>query len=645
MNDQVQTAPPNSGTSVRGKTLPELLYDACARYENPRFMNQPVGGAWKPFSLDDFRRQAEETALGLQALGLQRGDRVAFFMESDVYFGLADMGCLIAGIVNVPIYLTHAEEAVQFVIEHSESRAVFASNMEGVRRLTPLLSETPRVETVIVAQSAEEMEAEAHLPEHVDLLALDELCARGRQRLDEDGGAIQALRAKIAPDDLATIIYTSGTTGQPKGVMLSHENISHNALTAFSGLKGYRGGPDGEVVISFLPLTHIFARALHYGYVAHGTSVYFTSPDDLGEDLKKVRPTIFATVPRVLEKVYGSIRKKAASMQGVKKTLLNWALHLAGQYEIGRSLPLSYRLKLKVADKLVFSKWREALGGRLKYAVVGGAAMSSGLTNIFAAAGITCLQGYGLTETSPVISFNRPDCNRPGTVGVPLPDVEVRIAEDGEILTRGPHVMKGYYKSEEQTRRTIDEDGWLHTGDIGEFTEDGFLRITDRKKDLFKLSTGKYVMPSPLENRLMTEPLVEQAIVVGEGKKFCSALLFPDHDALAILAGTKGLDAEAPAEELIKTPEIIVRYRELVEQANQGMDHWSTIKRFALIPDHLTPENEMLTPTLKVKRRALNEKYGDHIQALYSDMEQQWKTLNKSVLVAPGAEVRQKAPA
>ena len=644
MTDQVQTAPPDSGISVRGKTLPELLYDACERYENPRFMNQPVSEGWKPFSLGAFRSQAEEIALGLQALGLHRGDRAAFFMESDVHFGLADMGCLIAGVINVPIYLTHAEEAVQFVIKHSESRAIFASNMEGVRRLTPLLSETPKVETVIVAQPAEEGEADVHLPDQVDLLSLEELCARGRRRLGEDRGVIQALRDEISPDDLATVIYTSGTTGQPKGVMLSHENISHNALTAFSGLKGYQGGPDGEVVISFLPLTHIFARTLHYGYVAHGTSVYFTSPDDLGEDLKKVRPTIFATVPRVLEKVYGSIRKKAASMKGVRKMLLNWALHLAAQYEIGGSFPLSYRLKLKVADKLVFSKWREALGGRLMYAVVGGAAMSADLTNTFAAAGITCLQGYGLTETSPVISFNRPDHNQPGTVGVPLPDVEVRIAEDGEILTRGPHVMKGYYKDEEQTRQTIDEEGWLHTGDIGEFTEDGFLRITDRKKDLFKLSTGKYVMPSPLENRLMTEPLVEQAVVVGEGEKFCSALLFPDHDALATLAGTRGLDAEAPAEELIKAPEVIARYQDLVEQANQGMDHWSTIKRFALIPDHLTPENEMLTPTLKVKRRALNEKYEDHIQALYSDMGQR-KTLKKSMLVAPEAKARQKTPA
>ena len=631
MTNQVQTAPPDSGISVRGKTLPELLYDACERYENPRFMNQPLEEDWKPFSLDAFRQHSEETALGLLDLGLERGDKAALFMESDVYFGIADMGCLLAGVINVPVYLTHADKAVGYLIEHSESRAVFVSDIEGAKRIASVLSSnTLEVRYVVFAKPLSDDDVLPAMPDGVELLSLSELRQRGRK--NDKPHAIRALRDQIAPSDLATIIYTSGTTGQPKGVMLSHENISHNALTAFSGMKEYEGGPDGEVVISFLPLTHIFARTLHYGYLAHGTSVYFTSSDDLAENLKKVRPTIFATVPRVLEKVYETIRRKAATLEGVQKRLLNWSLDLAHQYDMNRAMPMSYRLQRTVADALVFRKWRAALGGRIKYVVVGGAALSAELTNTFAAAGVTCLQGYGLTETSPVITFNRPDNNGPGTVGTPLPDVEARIAEDGEILTRGPHVMKGYYKDEELTRETIDKEGWLHTGDVGEFTEDGFLRITDRKKDLFKLSTGKYVMPSPLESRLGSEPLVAQAVAIGEGHKFCAALIFPDHDALSSYAQTVGLDGDHPADKLIAEPRVIERYREIVEAANSGLDHWSTVKRFALIPDRLTVENELLTPKLSVKRHKLKDMYGKHMEALYRDIERQ-EPLDGAMLV------------
>ena len=645
MSSKIFTGPPDSGTPVLGKTLPDLLYDADAQYDNPQFLNQPTDGTWEPLSLSAFREHAEEAAVGLLTLDLHRGDRVALFMESDVHFCVADMGCLIAGLIDVPIYLSHADEAIEFVLTHSEARAIVVSDAERLSQLAPVLEDTPAVKTVIVAQPSHGDMYSIKLPGHVQVLSMEELREQGRAVMERDEATLAALREQIAPQDLATIIYTSGTTGEPKGVMLTHENISYNALTAFSGMKGYVPGPDGETIISFLPLTHIFARMLHYGYLSQGTSVYFTTADDLGEDLKRVRPTIFAAVPRVLEKVYGSILKKASSLEGVQKRILNWALDLAAQYEIGGSFSTWYRTQLAVADRLVFRKWREALGGRLKFAVIGGAALSEDLTNTFAAAKIDCLQGYGLTESSPVIAFNRPEDNRPGTVGVPLPKVEVKIAEDGEILTRGPHVMKGYYRNEERTREAIDDAGWLHTGDIGEIDEDGFLRITDRKKDLFKLSTGKYVMPAPLENRLMTHPLIEQAVVVGEGNKFCSALLFPDEDALAVYASSKGLDAGQGGKELLKEPAVIRRYEELVEEANRGMDHWSTIKRFALIPEHLTVENDMLTPTLKVKRRKLYDRYEGHIQRLYTDMGHQ-AFVESSVLVAPEVQnMKEKAPA
>lgn len=614
MANRIHTAPPDSGRAVLGKTLPDLLYEACDRYSNPQALNQLRGDGWIPMSLDDFRAQSEDVALGLRGLNLGRGDRVALFMESDVPFCIVDMACLIGGLIDVPIYLTHASEALHYVIDHAEAKALVVSNLALLAQIAPVLRDTPSIETVVVGE-LEPGGMVPMLPERIQLATLKEIRAEGRAARASDPERLGALRAQIQPQDVATIIYTSGTTGKPKGVVLSHENISFNALTAFSGLQDYRSGE--EVGASFLPLTHIFARALHYGYLATGSTVYFTRPDRLSKDLQRIRPTFFATVPRVLEKVYGRILERATTMKGAQKRILNWAIDLARKYDLGEEPGGIYKLQLNLADKLVYAKWRDALGGRVKYIISGGAALSGDLANLFAAAGIYILQGYGLTETSPVITYNRPDYNRAGTVGVPLPDVEVKIADDGEILTRGPHVMQGYFRNEEKTEEVIDDNGWFHTGDIGEFTEEGYLRITDRKKDMFKLSTGKYVVPQPLENRLVTEPLVGQAVVVGSGYKFCTALIFPEEDTLRTFASSHGIDAALPLEQLVKEPVVLARYQELVDQANTGMDHWTTIKRFTLVPDQLTIENGMLTPTLKVKRSRVREAYADQIQALY----------------------------
>ena len=622
MAQDIYTAPPGSGTVVRGKTLPEILYEAHEQYENPEAFNQYTGEDWTPLSLGDFRVQAEETALGLLDLGLERGDHVALFMESDTYFCLADMGCLIAGLIDVPIYLSHAPEQIRFVLDHSEAKAVFVQNPKRLDQVAPLLEDIPAIKLVVVAEPGEPA-ALPDLPDRVTLLTMEDVRERGRAVTEDRDGDIADLRAQIQPDDLATIIYTSGTTGQPKGVMLSHENISFNALTAFSGLEGYEPGPDGEVALSFLPLTHVFARTLHYGFVSRGTSVYFIHPDDLVKALPKVRPTVFATVPRLLEKVYAGIQEKIMQMTGLQKSIGTWSLGLARQFELGQEPSILYEIKRSVADALVFRRWRDALGGRLKYVVVGGAALSADLANIFAAAGITALQGYGLTETSPVISYNRPERNRAGTVGEPLPGVEVKIASDGEILTRGPHVMKGYFKAADKTDEVLESDGWFHTGDIGDFTDDGFLRITDRKKDLFKLSTGKYVMPQPIENKLSSEPLVEQAVVIGSDRKFCAALIFPTESALRSQLQSMGLDADAPLDELLRLPEVKQLYQELVDKANEGMDHWSTVKRFALLSQPLTVESGLLTPTMKVKRPKVRDAFLDEIQALYDEAERE----------------------
>ncbi|MDX1546446.1 MAG: long-chain fatty acid--CoA ligase [Rhodothermales bacterium] len=615
----IHTAPPASGEAILGRTLPQLLDDACERFTSPRAFNQPgADGGWTPISLDAFRRSADETALGLHAMGLDRGDPIGFYLESDAHFCIADMGCLIGGFVDVPIYLSSADDVIAYVLDHAGCRAVFVTNGDRLAEIAGLLPQAPRVRHVIVAEPSEE--GAVRLPEGVELWSLESVRAEGRARMEADPEAAAALRAAIEPNDLATIIYTSGTTGRPKGVMLTHENISYNALTAYSGLEGYRPGPDGETVLSFLPLTHIFARTLYYGALAYGSPIYFTTPADLVEALQHVRPTTFATVPRVLEKVYARIQEKTLEATGMKRMLGEWALRKAQTYELGqeRSGPGFW-----LADRLVYAKWRAALGGNVRFVIAGGAALHPDLANVFGAAGVPVLQGYGLTETSPVITYNRPGRNRAGTVGLPMPGLEVAIADDGEILTRGPHVMQGYYREPEKTAEVLDADGWFHTGDIGTFTDEGYLKITDRKKSLFKLSTGKYVMPQPLEIRLGSEALIEHGIVVGSGRKYCAALLFPDEDALRAWARSQGVPADGPIAALLREPQVVARYEALVDRANEGMEPWSTIKRFVLVPDHLTVENEMLTPTLKVKRPKVRERFAKHIEALYDETKRE----------------------
>lgn len=626
MEYDVYTAPPGTGSPHLGKTLPQLMYEAAERYRNLRALNQPQGETWKPFSLEDLRRHAEELAVGLTQLGLDRGDRVALYMESDVYYCILDMGCLVAGIVDVPIYLTHADDQIEYVITHSEAAAIAVSDPGHLDDIAGVLERCPSVKYVIIAEGIEQEDV-PQLSGEIDVLTMASVRDLGRRRMHDEEGVVKRLLDRLSAHDLATIIYTSGTTGRPKGVMLSHENITYNALTAFSGMHDYRTGADGETAISFLPLTHIFARTLHYGFLYHGTSVYFTTPDHLTRDLPRVRPTMFLTVPRVLEKVYGKVLERITEMNGVKRALANWALSVGEDYDHGESPAGAYKMKLGAADRILFHRWRSALGGRIRYIISGGAALSEKLTKLFGAAGIDVLQGYGMTETSPVITFNRPGRNRAGTVGEPMPGLEVAIAEDGEILTRGPHIMQGYYKDTERTEETIDADGWLHTGDIGEFSDDGYLRITDRKKDLFKLSTGKYVMPQPLENRLTMHPLIEQAVVVGSGYKYCTALLFPDEEKMRVFARSRGIDGDRPVEDLVATPVLQQRFRRLVEDANKGMDHWSRIKRFRIVPTHLTPESGMLTPTLKIRRRHVQEAFEEQIEAMYTDEKQDTSTV------------------
>ena len=694
--------PSKSVEAILGRTLPSLVEEA--RPPNDRAFNQWQDTGWQ--SQDDraFIDAVEEVALGFLALSLKKGDRVALLMHSDIRFCMVDLGCLLANLIDVPIDLTQTIENIVFAIQHSEAKALVVSNLDLLSQIAPYLQDVPQLKTAVVAgvpanwqqvrdsftfcQSSRDGDdvkedpatvglslpqffshpkperMQPNFPRCMEIFSLEEIRARGQTHKDEINR--QQLRSALAAE-VATLIYIPESTGRLQGVMLTHENLSFNALAAFTGLPDLKLGAE-EVVLSFLPLTHVFSRSLLYGHINYGHSIYFTNPNRAIEHLQEVQPTLFATVPLLLEKVYSQILKessKQAKLLGKKHKrrqaidaagrrswhssltlhffksrdrlcrcplgnrfefleqmltpmVASWALNLAKQYELGQQPKGWYALQLKLADRLVFCKWRAVFGGRIKYLLSGGAALKAEITNLFAAAGITVLQGYGLTETSAAIAFNRGSYNRAGTVGVPVPGVEIAIAEDGEILVRGPCVMQGYYKNPEATQKALDADGWFHTGDLGEFTEDGFLKITGLKKSLFKLSTGKYVTPVPLESKLEQSPLVAKAIAVGAERKFCAMLIFPNLDVLHEKLRLIGLNL--PTAELLKHPCIFPLYQTLVDEANCHLPYWSTVRRFAIVNATLTVENGMLAPTGEVRRAKILEAFAPEIEALYEDI-------------------------
>lgn len=613
MADRINIAKKVGKESWLGRTLPSLIFHTKAVYPNDSAFMQFEKGSWEPFSTDRFIDLSEEFAVGLLASGLQPGDRVALYLESDVYFCITDMSCLMAGLVDVPIYLTHSAETIRYVLGHADAQTIVVSDGARLKELSEALDGSTSVHTIVVID-ANATSQRGDLPSIIQLKSFDEVCQLGKAQLARKSELGRELCDRVEPSDLATIIYTSGTTGLPKGVMLTHENISSNALMAYAGMVGYRSGAGGEVMLSFLPLTHVFARTLYYGALAHGTSIYFSHPDRIVADLASVRPTILPTVPRVLEKVYARIVARTDAMGGLAGKIARWGLSRAQATKANGAGVLH-----KAADKLVYQKWRDILGGKMRFVISGGAALNAGIAGVFAQAGITILQGYGLTETSPVIAFNRPNANRLGTVGQALDFVELKIADDGEIVTRGPHIMAGYFKDPQKTKEVIDESGWFHTGDIGHLSEDGFLTITDRKKDLFKLSTGKYVTPQLLETAISSHPLVDQSVVVGDGHKFAAALLFPNGEHIRILAKSMGITSSMELKDLIENEKIVRVFDQIVAKANQNVPHWSTIKRFRIVLGELSVENALLTPTLKVKRAVVIQKYADVIHSIYQD--------------------------
>ena len=557
------------------------------------------GGTWRPYSTQQVLDTAEQLAMGLLALGIRPGDKVALASTNRSEWCLVDQALLRIGAINVPLYPTSSAADYAYVLHHSGARILFAGDKDILAKGLEARAEARNIEHVFSFDA---------LPGSRDWKEL--LTGHTEQR-----ALLEQCKAAVKPEQLASIIYTSGTTGRPKGVMLTHNNILSNVQASFERLP-----VDSQArTISFLPLCHIYERMLMYLYLRTGVSIYFQPTlDDLGDRIREVKPHVFTAVPRLLEKIYARIMAKGEELTGVKRKLFFWALRLGERYDVKSPGPW-YDLQLAIARKLIFSKWQEALGGQVRCVASGSSALQVRLARIFNAAGIPLMEGYGLTETSPVVRVNdaRNDGLRFGTVGKPISNVQVRIAADGEILCKGPNVMIGYYNEPELTREVLDADGWFHTGDIGELTPEGFLRITDRKKEMFKTSGGKYVAPQLIENRLKSSRLVEQVIVIGEYRKFPAALIVPNFDALQERCTQGGIPFTDRAS-AVKDPRVIACFKNAVDMVNKDLGHWEQIKKFALLDQEFTIDGGELTPKLSLRRKAILEKRAAVVEEIYA---------------------------
>jgi long-chain acyl-CoA synthetase len=593
------------------ETVCAMFYEAVDRFDKKEHLLYRADGGWRGVSSRELRTAVEETSAGLVTLGVAAGDRLAILSENRPEWAIADLAILCAAAADVPVYTTLTPGQVAYILKDSGARIAFASTPALAGKIAEVRAQVPLLEHVI-----------RFGPDSIpDATSLDELRARGRETLARDGEAVRRRAGAVRADDLATLIYTSGTTGEPKGVMLTHGNLTSNVLAAKKAIPAI--GPD-DVALSFLPLCHSFERTAGYYFMLHAgvTIAYAESVEKVPENMQEVRPTVMCSVPRLYEKMYAGVNEKVASDPPLRQRIFRWATGVGAEafrHRVARTEPgMGLKLRFALADRLVFSKIKARVGGRLRLFVSGGAPLAREIAEFFGAAGLLVCEGYGLTETSPVISCNRPDRLKPGTVGHPLDGVEVRIAEDGEILTRGPHVMKGYYNKPEATRETIDPDGWLHTGDIGHLDADGFLVITDRKKDLIVTSGGKNIAPQPIENRLKTNRFFAEVVMIGDKRNFPSALVVPSFEALEAWARDRGLPVEDRAA-LVARPEVEAHYLSLIGELTRDLAQYEKIKKVAILPKEFSQETGELTPTLKVKRRVIAEKYRAVIDRLYTE--------------------------
>jgi long-chain acyl-CoA synthetase len=595
-------------------TLNKLFFDAIEKFDKPDALQFKKDGTYQPISSRELADRVRQVALGLRDLGIQRGDRVAILSETRPEWAIVDLACLTAGFTDVPVYPTLPAEQIPHIVNDSGSVAIFTSTAEQSAKIAQIRGQLKTIRHVIgfgaTRQAGEDF-------------TLAEIQARGA-KVDSPQRTAEYKREALSvkPDDLATLIYTSGTTGDPKGVMLSHDNIYSNVVAAAAAVP-FEGK---DTSLSFLPLSHIFARmADHYLMLHTGTSIaYAESMDTIAVNLSEVRPSLVLSVPRVFEKLFARVLDNALAGGAIKKNIFFWARGVAERWAseklAGREPKGLLATQYGIAQKLVFSKLKARVGGRMRYFVSGGAPLAPEINNFFYAAGLVILEGYGLTETSPVICVNTPENFRIGTVGKPVAGVEVKIAEDGEILTRGPHVMKGYYNRPDATREMIDADGWLHTGDIG-VLEDGFLRITDRKKDIIVTAGGKNIAPQPIENKVKTNKYVSQAVMIGDKRKYPVILIVPNWDNLEKWAKLKNL-MWTERRQLLAMPTVRAKMEKEVNEEIASFAQYEKPKKIALLEHDFSIERGELTPKLSVKRRVIDKAYKQQIDELYVEERQ-----------------------
>jgi long-chain acyl-CoA synthetase len=611
VSEAANTAVASGGPAPAPGTLNQLFFDACERYDKPDALQYKSGGTFTPISHSEVLDRVRRVARGLRLSGVGRGDRVGILSENRPAWAIADYACLTAGLTDVPLYPTLPADQIAYVLRDAGAVAVFVSSAEQAAKVASIRGQLPALRTVISfdgnVSSADRT--------FTDLEALG---ARG-----ESAASVAEYRREadaVQPGDLATLIYTSGTTGPPKGVMLTHDNIHSNVVGTRDKIPF--GGDD--VSLSFLPLSHIFQRMGDYMMFATGTSIaYAENFDSVPVNLQEVRPTIVLSVPRLYEKMYARVLQNAVAGGALKRRIFFWARQIAERRAdlllSGRKPGWVLSREYRLAQKLVFSKLNERTGGRLRYFVSGGAPLAPEINKFFYSAGLMILEGYGLTETSPVIAVNTPDAFRIGTVGKPIAGVEVTIASDGEILTRGPHVMKGYYRNPVATAEAIDSDGWFHTGDIGEI-RDGFLAITDRKKDIIVTAGGKNIAPQPIENRVKTSKYVSQAVMIGDKRKFASLLIVPNFEQLEAWA-KRGNLLWTDRAQLLAMPTVQAKMNKEVFGELEGLAHFEAPKKIALLEHDFSLDRGELTPTQKVKRRVVDKNYKEIIDSLYKEDE------------------------
>jgi long-chain acyl-CoA synthetase len=577
----------------------DLHYHQQKNYKKVDSLASKVDGKWLKISTDEFIDMSRKMSLAFLKMGLKPGDKIAIISNNRSEWHITDLGITQMGGISVPIYPTITEDDYAYIMNDASIKCCFVSDEDLFQKVTNIKDQVPTLENLFTFNQV------PNARNWKEVLDMDPT---------GDFSAVQSIMDSIKTEDLATLIYTSGTTGRPKGVMLSHRNLVTNSLSSRKRLPC----DHNSTALSFLPLCHVYERMVAYMYIYVGVSIYYAeSMETIGDDLRDVKPQIFTAVPRLLEKVYDKIMAKGMELTGIKRGLFFWAVGLAQRYEIGGNNPI-YNFQLKLANKIIFSKWREALGGNAIAVASGAAALQPRLAQIFLAAQIPIMEGYGLTETSPVISVNCEENNgvRIGTVGRPLDDVTVKIAKDGEILVKGPNVMMGYYNKPDATKEVFTADGFFKTGDIGELSADNFLKITGRKKETFKTSGGKYIAPQVIENKMKESSFIEQLMVVGEAEKHPSAVIQPSFDFLQDYCKRKNIPF-TDNKSIVENPIIIERVQKEVDHYNESFARFEQVKRFILVPDLWSIDTGEMTPTMKIKRAVVKAKYLDQIEALY----------------------------